>query len=408
MRPNEHDKSGSRDEAGLESCRLDAPPNGAHTGWLGDRSALCRAQRLVVKVGTSTLTHAGGSFNHERIGELVRQLVELANSGREVLLVTSGAIAAGLGRLGLSKRPRTIPEKQAVAAVGQGLLMHMYERAFEELGWPVAQVLLTRDDLTHRKRHLNSRNTLHSLWRLGVIPIVNENDTVAVDEIKFGDNDTLAALVASLVAADLLIVLSDVDGLYDRNPQVDKEASLVSVVESITPEMERAAGGPGTERGTGGMSTKLRAAKIATSAGIAAVLANGARPRVLLDVLEGKEVGTFFVPHRVRMGGRKQWIAFHQHPSGTIRVDRGAGRALQEGHSSLLPAGVVSVDGAFDVGDVVRIVDDAGREVARGLVNYSSRDIAKIVGCSTQEIEKRLGYKYYDEVVHRDNLVLTG
>ncbi len=377
-------------------------------GWIGSRTGLYRAQRLVVKVGTSTLIHSDGRFNLERIDALVRDLVALANERRDVVLVTSGAIGAGLNRLGLAKRPRTIPEKQAVAAVGQGLLMQMYERIFEAHGRNVAQILLTRDDLTHRKRHLNSRNTLHSLWRLGVIPIVNENDTVAVDEIKFGDNDTLAALVASLVGADLLIVLSDVEGFYDENPQINPDANLVSVVEAITPDLERTAGGPGTDRGIGGMSTKLQAAKIASAAGIATVLANGSRPGVLHDVVRGKEIGTFFVPQRTRMGGRKRWIAFHQHPSGTVRVDDGAGRALKKGGNSLLPIGIVAIEGVFDVGDVVRIVDNHGAELARGLVNYSSRDVAKIVGCSTQEIEHRLGYKYYDEVVHRDNLVLTG
>ena len=406
MKPNFEQMNGSNGDAAREHKVHSGDVQVA--GWIGERSELCRAQRVVVKVGTSTLTHPDGRFNFDRIEPLVTQLVQLANERREVLLVTSGAIGAGLNRLGLKKRPKTIPEKQAVAAVGQGLLMHMYERLFEERGRTVAQVLLTRDDLTHRKRHLNSRNTLHNLWRLGVIPIVNENDTVAVDEIKFGDNDTLAALVASLVGADLLIVLSDVDGFYDRNPRIHPDAELLSVVRAVTPEMQRSAGGPGTERGSGGMSTKLQAAKIATAAGIATVLANGARPNVLHDVLAGKEVGTFFVPQRTRMAGRKRWIAFHQHPSGTVRVDEGAGRALKSGGNSLLPIGIVGIEGVFDEGDVVRIVDSEGREVARGLVNYSSRDVAKIIGCSTQEIERRLGYKYYDEVVHRDNLVLMG
>lgn len=373
-----------------------------------ERAQLRKARRIVVKVGTSTLTHPDGHFNLERMEGLVAQLVEISTGGREVVLVTSGAIGAGMSRLGLEKRPKTIPEKQAVAAVGQGLLMQTYERLFEDRGRNVAQILLTRDDLTHRKRHLNSRNTLHSLWRLGVIPIVNENDTVAVDEIKFGDNDTLAALVASLVGADVLIVLSDVEGLYDRNPQKDKDAVLVRLVHAVTPELEAKAGGPGSDRAIGGMTTKLQAAKIAAAAGIATVLANGSRPDVIKDVLSGAEVGTLFVPQRERMGGRKRWIAFHQYPSGAVQVDAGAGRALAQGGNSLLPIGVTGVQGVFDEGDVVRIVDEHGAEIARGLVNYSSREVEKIVGCATQEIERCLGYKYYDEVVHRDNLVLTG
>lgn len=372
-----------------------------------EREGLKTARRLVVKVGTSTLADPTGRPNLPRIEGLVRQLVDIATEGREVVLVTSGAIGAGMGRLGLSERPRTIPEKQAIAAVGQGLLMQMYERLFEEHGRVVGQLLLTRDDLTHRKRHLNSRNTLLSLWRLGVIPIVNENDTVAVDEIKFGDNDTLAALVASLVAADLLIVLSDVDGVYAENPKTHPNALLLSVVESITDDLERVAGGPGTHWGSGGMTTKIQAAKVATAGGTATVIANGRQVDVIHAILRGEPVGTLFVPQRERMAGRKRWIAFHQPPSGLLRVDEGAGRAISQGGRSLLPVGVVHVDGEFDEGDVVQIVDSMNRELARGLVNYSSVDVRKIIGCASYDIESRLGYKYYDEVVHRDNMVVS-
>ncbi len=371
------------------------------------REGLKHARRVVVKVGTSTLADSSGQPNTPQIEGLVRQLVECASEGREVVLVTSGAIGAGMGRLGLPARPRTIPEKQAVAAVGQGLLMQMYERLFEEHGHVVGQLLLTREDLTSRKRHLNSRNTLFSLWRLGVIPIVNENDTVAVDEIKFGDNDTLAALVASLVAADLLIVLSDVDGVYAGNPKTHPNARLLTIVESITDDIERVAGGPGTRFGSGGMSTKIQAAKVATAGGTATVIANGRQTDVIRAILRGEPVGTLFVPQSERMAGRKRWIAFHQAPLGRLRVDDGAARAIADGGRSLLPVGVVSVDGEFDEGDVVQVVDPANREIARGLVNYSSVDVRKIIGSASHEIVQRLGYKYYDEVVHRDNMVVS-
>lgn len=312
-----------------------------------------------------------------------------------------------MGRLGLKVRPRTIPEKQAAAAVGQGLLMQLYESLFGARGRIVGQLLLTRDDLTHRKRHLNCRNTLHALWRMGAIPIVNENDTVAVDEIKFGDNDTLAALVASLVGADLLVILSDVEGLYDQNPKLNPDATLLSVVETITPELEQAAGGPGSALGSGGMATKIHAAKVATGSGTAMVIAHGNRPRVLHSILAGEPIGTLFMPQKEPLTGRKRWIAFHQAPMGRLLVDDGAKEAIMRFGRSLLPIGVVGVDGQFDEGDVVQIVDANHEELARGLVNYSAQELQQIRGCPSHEIESRLGHKYYDEVVHRDNLVLS-
>ncbi len=371
------------------------------------RARLASARRVIVKVGTSTLTDPGGGFNLPRMERLAAQLCKAADEGREVALVTSGAIGAGMGRLGLKRRPKTIPEKQGVAAIGQGLLMHTYHTLFERHGRVVAQLLLTRDDLTNRKRHLNSRNTFFSLWRMGAIPIVNENDTVAVDEIQFGNNDTLAALVAALVAADLLIVLSDVEGVYRRDPRRDPGAPMLSIVRKIDKELEEAAGGPGSAYGTGGMGTKLQAAKIATSAGIATVIASGSREEVVTSILRGEEVGTLFVPRQERMGGRKRWIAFYQSPRGRIQVDDGAVRALVDHGKSLLPSGVRAVEGEFDEGDVVCVVDMRGEEVARGVVNYSHRDVGRIMGCSSKEIEEKLGYKYYDEVIHRDNLVLS-
>jgi len=286
-------------------------------------------------------------------------------------------------------------------------LMQMYEKLFGEYGYIVGQLLLTREDLTHRKRHLNCRNTIQSLWRLKAIPVVNENDTVAVDEIKFGDNDTLAALVAGLIAADLLIILSDVDGVYDENPQVNPDATLLPVIHEITPELVEAAGGPGSLYGSGGMGTKLQAAKMSMAGGTAVVIANGSRPGVIRAILDQKGPGTLFVPRGEKMAGRKRWIAFYLPAEGQVKVDQGAGQALVQGGKSLLPAGVIDVVGDFQEGDVVQVVDETGKELARGLVNYGASELRKIQGRSTHEIPVILGYKYFDEVIHRDNLVIS-
>ena len=321
--------------------------------------------------------------------------------------MTSGAIGVGARRLGLKERPRAIPDKQAAAAVGQGLLMREYEQAFLARGVVVGQVLLTAEDTVDRQRHLNSRNTLLKLWEYNAIPIVNENDTVAVDEIRFGDNDTLSALVATLVEADLLVILSDVDGLYASDPRVDPHARRLSVVEELTPELERAAGGAGSPFGTGGMAAKLEAARIVTAAGIPMVLADGARPHVLRDVLAGAEVGTLFLPSRRGMPARKRWLAFHHRARGSVPVDDGAARALVERGGSLLPAGVVRVDGSFAAGDLVRVLAADGTELARGLSNYSADAVRRIAGRRTSELEAVLGWKGYDEVIHRDNLAVN-
>ncbi len=365
------------------------------------------ARRVVVKVGTSAITHAAGGLHFGHLERLVRQLVDIVADGRQLVLVSSGAIGAGMGRLGLRQRPRTLPEKQAVAAVGQGVLMQAYEKLFGEYGHIVAQVLLTREDMMARSRYLNSRQTLLTLLHMRVIPIVNENDTVAVDEIRFGDNDTLSALVASLVDADLLIILSDVDGLYARDPRRDPEAPLVPLVRHIDPVLEAAAGGPGTTRGSGGMRTKLQAARVAARAGIPLVIANSARPQVLQEILAGAPVGTLFLPDGKRLAGRKRWLAFYQRPKGELVVDEGAIRALREEGKSLLPAGVQALSGQFQRGDLVRVVDPQGQEVARGLVNYSALELARIRGLSSREVAASLGPGADEEVIHRDNLVLT-
>jgi len=369
--------------------------------------ALSDAARIVVKVGSSTLTHATGRLNLGRMESLVREVSDLANAGHRPILVTSGAVAAGIDKLGLAERPRNLPERQAAAAVGQGVLMQVYGKLFGEYGQVVAQILLTRDDARERQRYLNARHTLLTLLDLGVIPIVNENDTVATDELQlqFGDNDTLSAMVASLVGADLLVLVSDVDGLYSGDPRCDPHAVRIAEVGEITPEIQAAAGGPGSYAGTGGMQTKIEAARIATSSGCPMALVTGEVPGAMTRLLRGEEVGTVFLPRSRVLQARDQWIAFGQVPAGELRVDAGAARAVRQGGKSLLPSGVTEVRGEFTPGDLVRVVDAEGREVARGLVNYSYIDAMKLAGHHSAEIEGLLGGKGYDEIIHRDNLV---
>jgi len=371
-----------------------------------DRSQLKAAHRIVVKVGTSTLTHANGKLNYSRIEYLVRELADAVNSGKQILLVSSGAVGAGMDRLGWKEKPKTIPAKQAAAAVGQGILMHTYEKLFGEYGQIVAQVLLTREDSVNRKRYANSRNTLLTLLDIGVIPIINENDAVAIDELKIGDNDTLSANVAAIVDADLLIILSDVDGVYTANPQKDPDARLIEEIPEVTPEIEAICGGAGTMRGTGGMLTKMAAARMAMNSGIVMVIASGAKDGVVQSVLAGNQVGTLFPPRQNRLQFRKRWLAFGARIKGRLIVDRGCAQALQNSGSSLLAAGVKSVEGSFEQGNTVSIVNQDGWEIARGLANYNAADAVKIMGAHTHEIAGILGHKPYDEVVHRDNMVL--
>ena len=371
-----------------------------------DRSQLKAAHRIVVKVGTSTLTHANGKLNYSRIEYLVRELADAVNSGKQILLVSSGAVGAGMDRLGWKEKPKTIPAKQAAAAVGQGILMHTYEKLFGEYGQIVAQVLLTREDSVNRKRYANSRNTLLTLLEIGVIPIINENDAVAIDELKIGDNDTLSANVAAIVDADLLIILSDVDGVYTANPQKDPGARLIEEISEVTPEVEAICGGAGTMRGTGGMLTKMAAARMAMNSGIVMVIASGAKDGVVQSVLAGNQVGTLFPPRQNRLQFRKRWLAFGARIKGRLIVDRGCAQALQNSGSSLLAAGVKSVEGSFEQGNTVSIVNQDGWEIARGLANYNAADAVKIMGAHTHEIAGILGHKPYDEVVHRDNMVL--
>lgn len=367
---------------------------------------LKNVKRIVVKVGSSTLTHATGYLNLGRIEKLVRQLVDIHNREIEIVLVSSGAIAAGRGKLGLKMRPKTIPEKQAAAAVGQGILLHMYEKIFSEYGKIVAQILLTREDLSQRTRFLNARNTFFALLEQGVIPIVNENDAVVVEEIKFGDNDNLSAMVASLVEADLLIILSDIDGLYDCNPKNNANAKLIYDVDKITNEIESSAGGEGSDLGTGGMITKINAARIAVASGIPMFILNGSIDNVINKALHGEKLGTLFKAEDNHLKEKKQWIAFGARPSARIIVDSGAEEALIEGNKSLLPKGVVAVEGSFNAGEVVDIVNEKNIEIAHGISNYNSIEVNYIKGINSSSIEDKLGYKDYDEIIHKNNLVI--
>ena len=372
-----------------------------------DRSKIAEVKRVVVKVGTSTITYPNGKINYEKIEKLARIMTDLQNQGKEMILVSSGAGAAGVGRMGLEAKPASIPGKQAGAAVGQGILMHIYERLFGEYGQVVAQVLLTKSDMVNRHSYANARNALQEMISWGVIPIINENDVVAIDEFKIGDNDNLSALVASLADADLDILLSDIDGLYTANPKTHPEARLVSVVEEVTPEIEATAGGAGSKNATGGMLTKLQAAKNAMSAGIALIIANGEDLEILRKIMRGEPVGTLFVPRESHLRFRNQWLAFGSRISGKVIVDEGLAKALrQKGGCSILPVGITGVEGSFESGDTVSVLDQEGHELARGMTNYNAEDLDLIKGCRTSQIEEKIGYKHYDEAIHRDNLVV--
>ncbi len=364
-------------------------------------------KRIVIKVGTSTITHTNGLLNLTQMESVVRQIADLHNQGYEVILVSSGSIGAGIGKLGLKTRPKTIPEKQVAAAVGQGILIHMYEKLFSEYGKIVAQILITKEDIHHRTRFLHVRNAFFSLLDQGVVPIVNENDAIAVDEIKLGDNDTLSAIVASISEADLLILLSDIEGLCEADPRVQPDAPLIHTVTEISPYIEQLAGGAGSNLGTGGMVTKVNAAKIATSSGTAMVIVNGSRPGVINEIIRGEDVGTWFQEKQHPLQARKHWIAFGSTPSGVLVIDEGAAKALVQRQKSLLPSGILQVNQEFREGQIVSVVNQEGQELARGITNYSSNDIDLIKGLNTSEIDGKLGYKAYDEVIHRNNLVIV-
>lgn len=371
------------------------------------REALKKAKRIVVKVGTSTITYANGKRNFSQIDRLARELSDLQNQGKEMILVSSGAVAVGVDRLGLPAKPSTIPGKQACAAVGQGVLMHTYEKLFADYGQIVAQVLITRTEAIDRHRYTNCRNTFMALLQQGVIPIVNENDVVALDELKIGDNDNMSALVAGIVDADLVIILSDIDGLYTANPATHPDATLVHTVLEITPEVEASAGGVGSARGTGGMATKIQAAKAATNSGIQLVIASGTEKNAIPRILQGEEIGTLFVSRENRLQFRKRWLAFGAKIQGSIVVDDGCAKAIRKaGGCSILPAGIYQVVGDFQTGSTVSVIDKEGHELARGLVHYTASELERIKGCKSADIESILGHKNYDEVIHRDDLVI--
>jgi glutamate 5-kinase len=366
---------------------------------------LDKARRVVLKLGSAVLTAAEG-LDLPLIQRLVAEIAALRDTGRQLVMVSSGAVAAGLKKLGFKERPPGMPQVQALAAAGQSTLMQTYEEAFAAHGLKVAQILLTHDDLAARKRFVNAKNTLFTLLQWGVVPIINENDTVATHELKFGDNDNLAALIANLVEADLLILLTNTEGLYERDPREDPDAPLLTFLEISDPRLDTAAGKRPTELGRGGMVTKLQAVKKAAAGGIPSLIANGRRPGVLGEIFAGREVGTFFLPQAQKLTARQYWLAYNVSPEGAILVDAGAREALVRQHKSLLPAGVLEVFGGFRKGAPVSLVDPEGQTFAVGLSNYSSRDINRIKGKQTQEIAQALGHTDVDEVIHRDNLVI--
>ncbi|GAB4482391.1 MAG: glutamate 5-kinase [Thermodesulfovibrionales bacterium] len=362
--------------------------------------------RIVVKIGSNIIAGSESGLDAASVERLAGDIAAASDLGHEIIVVSSGAVAAGMGKLGLAAKPKDIKVKQAVAAVGQSSLMWCYEKAFGVFGKKVGQVLLTREDFSDRRRYINSKNTLLTLLSFGVIPVINENDTVATDEIRFGDNDNLAALVAILIAADNLMILSDVEGLYDRNPSADSAARIISSVHEITAEVERVAGGSGSSVGTGGMYSKVLAAKKATSHGIPVRIINGRNAGLLLRAVRNEPVGTLFSAARERLSHRKGWIAFSSRSRGSVILDDGAVRAIVEGGKSLLPSGIAAVEGDFDTGDAVYCVGGDGRRIAKGLINYPASDLRKILRKKSSEIERVLGYMYSEEAIHRDNLVV--
>ncbi|UCD31759.1 MAG: glutamate 5-kinase [Desulfobacterales bacterium] len=370
------------------------------------KSIFASARRIVVKVGSNVLTEDHG-LKLTSVRSISRQICHLIDSGLEIILVTSGAMASGVKKVGLDKRPEEIPKRQAVAAVGQAGLILEYEKAFSKHQRKVAQILLTGDDLNNRKRYLNARNTLNTLLTWQVVPVVNENDTVMTEEIKFGDNDNLAAMITLLMDADILINLTDIDGLYTKDPRTHPDAKMIPIVSAIRKDIKKYASDIPGPLGTGGMLGKVNAAQKVTSAGIPMVIANGNKPNILKKLFLGNDVGTFFVPKKERLKSRKCWIAFTIKPKGIIHIDNGAARAILNRGKSLLPSGIVSVEGEFSTGDPVAFRTCDNEPLGTGLVNYSATDIRKIMGLKSNQIKSRLGYKPYDYVIHRDNLAIT-
>jgi len=365
---------------------------------------LKNVKRAVIKVGSGVLTRKNG-LNLNLIDDISTEICRLRKKGIEVILVSSGAIAAGLKKAGLSKRPGSLSQMQALAAMGQSSLINAYEESFARHGARCAQILLTRDDLTHRRRYLNARNTLLTLLAWEITPIINENDTVVVDEIKFGDNDNLSAMVTNLTGSQFLVNLTNIDGLYDKDPRRNQDARLIPFVDKVDRRISKAAGSIPGFLGTGGMASKLAAAKKVSLGGVPSVIASGLNPSILKDIFSGKNRGTFFPPQETHLSSKKQWIAFTKNPSGEIVIDQGAERALLKNGKSLLPSGIAEIRGRFSMGNAVIIMNLNQEKIAVGLVNYSSNDIQQIKGAKTSDIESILGYKHDDEIIHRDNLV---
>lgn len=370
------------------------------------KEILTNSKRVLIKIGSAVLTGEDG-LDLQIIEQLVDEMAQLIKKGYQIVIVTSGAIASGKHRMGIAGKLKSMPQKQAAAAIGQGRLIRVYSNAFGKYGLFVAQILLTMSDLTDRKRFLNIRNTLSTLIEWGVIAVINENDSVAVDEIKFGDNDHLAAVITNIIDAHLLINLTSTEGLYDRNPSDSKKAKFIPLVREFTEEIESAATEETTSVGLGGMKSKVLAAKKVTAYGIPCIIAPGKRKGVLHDIFAGKDIGTLFLPTSEHLSSRKYWIAFTLRSRGRLILDDGAKRALLEEGKSLLPSGIVGVEGDFGIGDPVTCVDMEGIAVAKGLVNYSASEIRKIMGIKSSKIEQILGYKDYDEIIHRDNLAVS-
>ncbi|MGV8081639.1 MAG: glutamate 5-kinase [Syntrophales bacterium] len=370
------------------------------------KEVLGPVRRVVVKIGSAVVTGEDG-IDRDIIEQLVGEVAGLIAKGCQVVIVTSGAIASGKHRMGITTPLKSMPQKQAAAAIGQGRLMRVYSNAFGRHGIYVGQILLTMSDLTDRKRFINVRNTMATLMEWGVVPIINENDTVAVDEIKFGDNDSLAAMVANIVEAHLLVNLTSTEGLYDRNPAKSKKAKILHLVEEITDDIQAAATDETSDVGTGGMRSKVLAARRVTAFGIPYIIASGKRKDVLADIMGGEEIGTLFLPAGEHLNSRKYWIAFTLRSRGKLVLDDGAKKALLEQGKSLLPSGILDVEGEFGVGDPVICVDQQGTLLAKGLVNFSAQDVRKIMGLRTSKIQQVLGYKDYDEVIHRDNMAVS-
>jgi len=368
---------------------------------------LAQARKLVVKIGSSLLTAGGRGLDQAALAHWADQIACLWERECRSLLVSSGAVAEGMARLGWQRRPQHLNRLQAAAAVGQAGLIQAYETQFQRHGRRTAQILLTHEDLSHRQRYLNARSTLTTLLQYGVIPIVNENDTVVIDEIRFGDNDTLAALVANLVEADLLVILTDQPGLFERDPRLDPQARLIHTASVNDPHLDRMAGGSRSGLGRGGMITKIRAARLAARSGTATVIVGGREPRVLERLLEGEELGTLLIPDSEPLDARKRWLVGQCQTKGELVLDAGAVKALRESGKSLLPIGVKAVEGRFQRGDVVACVDEEGREIARGLINYSAEETRRIRGQPSSRIAELLGYVDEPELIHRDNLVLV-